>query len=338
MLLAMRRENEHHHAAVTATVPPIVTAASAVVNVATTESAPVSVSATTNGLVVPCVSTTLQLSPNLSVAANATSCTIQHHHLLQQQQLQQQQQELQQQHAQHLQQQQADSLNTPTTPLLNLGRSPLQFPPPPPPPVPVHAGPQFSFYTPSTGAATYLHPHYPLPSAVPTSVGTSLVPVNTGSASLANGAQLSSSAQSTELDEYVDILQVQQLLLDSSASASQQQALAAANGANTSTSGITATTSSQQSLPKPRPRLNLQKASEYAAQVQAESPSSRRMLLDYPSPYLYGNHYHSSPSEDLVALWFGSNGSVTEWESRDKNVSKYEINFISLFLQAIRVR
>ncbi|XP_069966039.1 uncharacterized protein sr isoform X1 [Bactrocera oleae] len=309
MLLAMRRENEHHHAAVTATVPPIVTAASAVVNVATTESAPVSVSATTNGLVVPCVSTTLQLSPNLSVAANATSCTIQHHHLLQQQQLQQQQQELQQQHAQHLQQQQADSLNTPTTPLLNLGRSPLQFPPPPPPPVPVHAGPQFSFYTPSTGAATYLHPHYPLPSAVPTSVGTSLVPVNTGSVSLANGAQLSSSAQSTELDEYVDILQVQQLLLDSSASASQQQALAAANGANTSTSGITATTSSQQSLPKPRPRLNLQKASEYAAQVQAESPSSRRMLLDYPSPYLYGNHYHSSPSEDLVALWFGSNGS-----------------------------
>lgn len=38
-----------------------------------------------------------------------------------------------------------------------------------------------------------------------------------------------------------------------------------------------------------------------------DSPS-RRLLLDYPSPYLYGN-YHTSPSEDLVALWFGTNNS-----------------------------
>lgn len=41
----------------------------------------------------------------------------------------------------------------------------------------------------------------------------------------------------------------------------------------------------------------------------AESPS-RRVLLDYPSPYLYGN-YHTSPSEDLVALWLGANGTGT---------------------------
>lgn len=286
MLLAMRRDNEHHHAAVTATVPPTVaaaatTSATVAANPTTTESVHVSVSATSNGLVVPCVSSALQLSPNLSVAANATSCTLQHHHhLFQQQQLQQQQQQQElQQHAQHLQQQQADSLNTPTTPLFNLGRSPLQFPPPPPPPVPAQAGPQFGFYTPSTGATTYLHPHYPLSSAVPTSVASSLVPVNTGNASLANGAQRSSSAQSTELDEYVDILQVQQLLLDSSASASQQQALAAGNGGNTITNGITATTSSQQILPKPRPRLNLQKASEYAAQVQGESIISKLLFL-----------------------------------------------------------
>ncbi|CAD7006285.1 unnamed protein product [Ceratitis capitata] len=277
MLLAMRRESEHHHAAVTATVPPATTvttassasasaaAASAAVTIITSEATPVSsISATTNGLLVPSVSSALQLSPNLSVAANVTSCTLQHHHLQQQQQHQQQYLGLQQ-HAQHLQQQQqqqqADSLNTPTTPLLNLGRSPLQFPPPPPPPVPVQAGPQFGFYTPSTGAATYLHPHYTsLPSAVPTSVaGSSLVSVNTGSASFANGTQRCSSAQSTELDA-------------------------------------------------------------------TESPSSRRMLLDYPSPYLYSNHYHTSPSEDLVALWFGSNGSANllptadigpiEWQSK----------------------
>ncbi|XP_067615801.1 uncharacterized protein sr isoform X1 [Eurosta solidaginis] len=300
MLLAMRRESEPHHAAASATLPSTANAADVTAVVSASALTQSNASVTTNGLVVPSVSSALQLSPSLSIAVNATSRTTQYHHL----QLQQQQQ-----HAELLQQQQADSLNTPTTPLLNLGRSPLQFPPPPPPPppVPAQAGSQFGFYTPSTGAATYLHSHYPHSSVVPTSASTPLVSINTGNASLANSSsQRSSSVQSTELDEYVDILQVQQLLLDSSASASQQ-AFAAANSGNTN--GITATQAPQTSLPKPRPRLNLQKATEYAAQVQADNPTSRRMLIDYPSPYLYGNHYHTSPSEDLVALWFGSNGS-----------------------------
>lgn len=39
----------------------------------------------------------------------------------------------------------------------------------------------------------------------------------------------------------------------------------------------------------------------------ADSPS-RRVLLDYTNPYLYGN-YHTSPSDDLVALWFGGTGT-----------------------------
>ncbi|XP_055676675.1 mucin-19 isoform X3 [Lutzomyia longipalpis] len=94
------------------------------------------------------------------------------------------------------------------------------------------------------------------------------------------------------LDEYVDILQVQQLLLDSTPP----------TGVSTGTTNTTSNTS------KARPRVNLQKAAEYSSQVQAESPS-RRVLLDYPSPYLYGNYHHTSPSEDLVALWFGGNGS-----------------------------
>uniref|UniRef100_A0A1B0BSB1 Uncharacterized protein n=1 Tax=Glossina palpalis gambiensis TaxID=67801 RepID=A0A1B0BSB1_9MUSC len=47
----------------------------------------------------------------------------------------------------------------------------------------------------------------------------------------------------------------------------------------------------------------------HSHQHLTDSPSSRRMLLDYPNPYLYSNHYHTSPSEDLVAPWFGSNGS-----------------------------
>lgn len=38
-----------------------------------------------------------------------------------------------------------------------------------------------------------------------------------------------------------------------------------------------------------------------------DSPS-RRLLVDYSSPYLYGN-YHTSPGEDLVALWLETNSS-----------------------------
>ncbi|XP_055910821.1 uncharacterized protein DDB_G0271670-like [Eupeodes corollae] len=153
--------------------------------------------------------------------------------------------------------------------------------------------PQYGFYSNPSSSGSYLHPHplsqLPLPPPPPplTSTGRTVLPSHTSTGS--------------GLDEYVDILQVQQLLLDSSSGSSS----------GTSTSSTAAAISSSQYLPKPlpRPRINLQKASEYAAQIQAESPSSRRVLLDYPSPYLYGNHYHSSPNEDLVALWFGSNGS-----------------------------
>jgi hypothetical protein len=45
-----------------------------------------------------------------------------------------------------------------------------------------------------------------------------------------------------------------------------------------------------------------------------ESPS-RRVLFDYPSPYFYGNY--TSPSEDLVALWFGGNGT-----GKNKNITE----------------
>lgn len=38
-----------------------------------------------------------------------------------------------------------------------------------------------------------------------------------------------------------------------------------------------------------------------------DSPT-RRLLVDYPNQYLYGN-CHTSPSEELVALWLGTNSS-----------------------------
>uniref|UniRef100_A0A1I8N5Z5 Uncharacterized protein n=1 Tax=Musca domestica TaxID=7370 RepID=A0A1I8N5Z5_MUSDO len=260
-----------------------------------------------------------------------------------------------------------DSLNTPSTPLLNLGRNPLQFTaPPPPPPIAVQSGTQFGFYTPSpTGASTYFH-HYthPAPTTyVTNSSGVLGHPATNGtyggcaertSANVHSSSSSSTAPVQEELEEFVDIFQVQHLLLDHSAAAGNQPpppppsshstafATPSSSSSNLQTSttlltpststGIGASTSSGVSSenlshttttvttstaatytnlakPQPRPRLNLQKASEYAAQVQADSPSSRRMLLDYPSPYLYGNHYHTSPSEDLVALWFGSNGS-----------------------------
>lgn len=200
-----------------------------------------------------------------------------------------------------------DSLNTPTTPLLGLSRNPLQFAPPPAPPIAVPSaatsGPTFGYYQ-SSSAATLHHP---------------------AAATTENGG----AASTTELDEYVDILQVQQLLLDSSAAAA-----AAANNPPATTEQQQQQQPPQQIVAKPRPRINLQKATEYAAQLaqgkdlrlpfksppisqylnppaESSSPGSRRVLLDYPNPYLYGNpyHHHTPPSEDLVALWFGSNGT-----------------------------
>ncbi|XP_055612134.1 uncharacterized protein LOC129758618 [Uranotaenia lowii] len=181
-----------------------------------------------------------------------------------------------------------------------------------------------------------------------------------GYGSYANGSYgstaLNRSLPNANLDEYVDILQVQQLLLENSSTNSSAGAVVPSSTGNsslaTTTTPTTATTNNNNgqgaatsagtststtatpsvSVPlcssslasgttgsyslatngssKSRPKVNLQKATEYstaANQLQGESPS-KRLLFDYPSPYLYGN-YHPSPSDDLVALWFGSNGT-----------------------------
>jgi hypothetical protein len=62
----------------------------------------------------------------------------------------------------------------------------------------------------------------------------------------------------TSLDEYVDILQVQQLLLEnSSTNTNSIGTISAASNPTSSSSGN-----------KIRPKVNLQKASEYSNQVQ----------------------------------------------------------------------
>ncbi|XP_037922838.1 mucin-5AC isoform X3 [Hermetia illucens] len=150
---------------------------------------------------------------------------------------------------------------------------------------PIYPGPSGSsdFHQTSVHRQQHLPPPAPPPAP---SIATSSASIAPSHSANRPGT---SSTPSGGLDEYVDILQVQQLLLESSS--------------NTAT-----TVASTSTVAKPRPRVNLQKAAEYAAQVQAESPS-RRILLDYPSPYLYGNHYHTSPNDDLVALWFGANST-----------------------------
>ncbi|XP_046803858.1 probable serine/threonine-protein kinase dyrk2 [Lucilia cuprina] len=286
MLLAMRRETEHHHHTTVPTVAATVTGAVA-----------------TSSLNLAATSSSGHNNHNLTLStSNAGS---------------------------------SDSLNTPSTPLLNLGRSPLQFtaPPPPPPPITVQPGPQFGFYTPAPAAASSYFHHYThaAPTYAPPTTSVGVHAASNGSYVASSESCRNVAPPSEELEEFVDIFQVQHLLLDHSAAngnqppphslmpmsssapvtASVSSALSTESQTTTTTSTSTTSTTTATSLakPQPRPRLNLQKASEYAAQHQADSPSSRRMLLDYPSPYLYGNHYHTSPSEDLVALWFGSNGS-----------------------------
>lgn len=253
MLLAMRRESEHHHHT---TVPSVTAAATATAAIAPSPPATVAETnaAATNGLSLPTSSIT-----------------------------------------------NSDSLNTPSTPLLNLCRSPLHFtaPPPLPPPISVQPGPpQFGFYAPTPSAASSYFQHY---THAPPTYATSSVSCSSSLSSSNNTASngcytaTSDNCRSTappaeELEEFVDIFQVQHLLLDHSVANGNQpppphnlmstscttSVTTTSSAANSSESQATATTSTTLASatniakPQPRPRLNLQKASEYAAQHQGK--------------------------------------------------------------------
>lgn len=74
-------------------------------------------------------------------------------------------------------------------------------------------------------------------------------------------------ANTTGLDEYVDILQVQQLLLDSSAP------LPSSSSTTASTSSAYLPGANNAAL-KCRPRVNIQKASDYSTAVAAAAASN----------------------------------------------------------------
>lgn len=86
---------------------------------------------------------------------------------------------------------------------------------------------------------------------------------------LFTGTRLNST-NTTGLDEYVDILQVQQLLLDSSAPppSSSSVSSTAASTSSTYLSG------SNNTALKCRPRVNIQKASDYSTAVAAAAAAN----------------------------------------------------------------
>lgn len=150
-----------------------------------------------------------------------------------------------------------------STPVIASNRSSIQLFPPPPPLTPSSqssslAAPQFGFYNPNSNSTqSFIHHHHhhshlsaPLSQLHPPD-------------SLSSSSQTRNIATipPVELDEYVDILQVQQLLLDSSSSSNSQ--VTTAPPSQNSVGGST-------HIAKPRPRLNMQKASEYAAQMQGK--------------------------------------------------------------------
>lgn len=112
---------------------------------------------------------------------------------------------------------------------------------------PIYPGPSGSsdFHQTSVHRQQHLPPPAPPPAP---SIATSSASIAPSHSANRPGT---SSTPSGGLDEYVDILQVQQLLLESSS--------------NTAT-----TIASTSTVAKPRPRVNLQKAAEYAAQVQGK--------------------------------------------------------------------
>jgi hypothetical protein len=91
---------------------------------------------------------------------------------------------------------------------------------------------------------------------------------NSNSALISAAAATASSSSSTsqnQLEEYVDILQVQQLLLDNSTVSTSSSSTV--NTASYTSPASTAMTSSASKNLQSRPRVNLQKAAEFA-QVQ----------------------------------------------------------------------
>ncbi|KAG5682387.1 hypothetical protein PVAND_011740 [Polypedilum vanderplanki] len=156
-----------------------------------------------------------------------------------------------------------------------------------------------SSYTASDNNLTHLNYPHPIHGYSATNSFSGYPPSNRPNPTLT----ISQSSSQNQLEEYVDILQVQQLLLENSTASSSTSSTV--NTPSYTSPASTSTIPSSSKNLQTRPRVNLQKAAEFA-QVQGESPNSRRVIFDYPaSPYLYGNYHHPSPSEDLL-LWFGS--------------------------------
>ncbi|XP_037922837.1 alpha-protein kinase 1 isoform X2 [Hermetia illucens] len=149
---------------------------------------------------------------------------------------------------------------------------------------PIYPGPSGSsdFHQTSVHRQQHLPPPAPPPAP---SIATSSASIAPSHSANRPGT---SSTPSGGLDEYVDILQVQQLLLESSS--------------NTAT-----TVASTSTVAKPRPRVNLQKAAEYAAQVQggvAPGTPSAAMIMEGLETLVAPPHHAFLLTESAAAAHF----------------------------------
>lgn len=101
------------------------------------------------------------------------------------------------------------------------------------------------------------------------------------------GASRLNATNTTGLDEYVDILQVQQLLLDSSSS------IATSSSASTIPAISPATSTATSSAARHRPRVNIQKATDYSAAAIAAAASTTTASVNQ----VQGKWWHTNKTQ-----------------------------------------
>lgn len=117
------------------------------------------------------------------------------------------------------------------------------------------------------------------------------------------GASRLNATNTTGLDEYVDILQVQQLLLDSSSSI----ATSSSASLSTITAVPPATSTATSSAARHRPRVNIQKATDYSAAAIAAAASTTTANVSQ----VQGKGDRHFPSFRIFFLTFSTN---SKWQ------------------------
>lgn len=131
-------------------------------------------------------------------------------------------------------------------------------------------------------------------------------------------SRLNNAANPSGLEEYVDILQVQQLLLDSTPSTSSATTSIACTTSNATTNSINSTAGATRHH---RPRVNIQKATEYSTTMtNTTCPSSTTTpaTATTPSAQLQGTCVHTQHKKKLLLIRIASIATINLNEERKK--------------------